>query len=88
MIEADATKQPDEAWVREVCKIGHGHACCRYLTIAAGKGWSCEKATTTGRYLDTRVETETITARGDNCTGRASASPDAQFEGTLEDRLR
>jgi hypothetical protein len=57
-------------WVKSVCKIGQGHACCRYLTMAPD-GWDCEKHSDMGRYLDLRVEAETMVARGDNCPGLA-----------------
>lgn len=80
-------RRPDDTWVRSVCKVGQGHACCRYLTMAPD-GWSCEKLTATGRYLDSRVAAETIVARGDNCDGLASSTPEADFEGTLEDMIR
>lgn len=57
-----------DEWTKSVCKIGQGADCCRYLTLSV-KGWDCEKHTDLGRYLDARVATKTITARGDNCLG-------------------
>ena len=62
-----------EAYVREVCRIGQGHACCRYLTMGAG-GWDCAKNTSIRRILDERVVMENIVARGDNCPGAFSAA--------------
>lgn len=32
-------------YVTEVCKIGQGKACCRYLTVGA-EGWDCVKLNT------------------------------------------
>ncbi len=32
----------DLNYVRDVCKIGEGHQCCRYLTTGA-EGWNCIK---------------------------------------------
>lgn len=58
--------------IKEVCKIGQGHQCCRYL-VMGGKGFECAKHTELKMLLDTRVATETITARGDNCEGKSVA---------------
>lgn len=62
---------PEAQWVKEVCKIGQGPLCCRYLTMMAG-GWSCEKLGPSAAYLDKRVAEGTFTARGDNCEGKRS----------------
>lgn len=56
------------AWTRDVCKIGQGHDCCRYLTMGAD-GWNCEKHTGLGLIIDGRVSAGEMTARGDNCPG-------------------
>lgn len=61
----------DEKWVKEICKIGQGALCCRYITMGA-KGWGCEKHSSLGSYLDNRVALEQIVARGDNCEGKIS----------------
>ena len=55
--------------VKETCKIGQGHLCCRYL-VMGGRGFECVKHTSMATLLDNRVETETIVARGDNCDGK------------------
>ena len=55
--------------VKNVCKIGQGHDCCRYLVMGR-EGFECAKGTSLQPHLDTRVMTETITARGDNCEGK------------------
>jgi len=55
--------------VKNVCKIGQGNECCRYLVIG-GSGFECVKNTEMKKYLDSRVAMETIVARGDNCDGK------------------
>jgi hypothetical protein len=62
---------PDDKWAREVCLVGKGEICCRYLTMAPG-GWSCAKHTSLRTLLDNRVATKTMHARGDNCPGKGS----------------
>lgn len=58
--------------IKNVCKIGQKHDCCRYLT--GGKdGFYCEKNTDLRFILDERVMLGTITARGDNCEGWKNA---------------
>lgn len=67
-----APDYPTDKDVKELCKIGQGHDCCRYLTVGA-KGWSCEKKTPGIKaLLDQRVELKTMNARGDNCPGKDS----------------
>lgn len=60
---------PDLEYVKETCKMGQGHDCCRYLTMHPD-GWSCEKRGSLRNYLNYRVVTNSITARGDNCPGK------------------
>ena len=55
--------------ITNVCKIGQGHDCCRYLTMG-GKGFECQKHSSLAKLLDQRVEDEDINARGDNCDGK------------------
>ncbi len=55
--------------VKNVCKVGQSHACCRYMVIAS-MGFECMKNTELKAYLDARVAMETMVARGDNCEGR------------------
>ena len=59
---------PDDEWTRQVCRIGQGQACCRYLTMSPA-GWSCEKYGSLKAHLDRRVAANSITAQGDNCEG-------------------
>jgi len=60
---------PDSKYVKDICRVGHGEQCCRYLTMAPS-GWSCEKLTGMGRMIDQRVAHGKMTARGDNCPGK------------------
>ncbi len=62
---------PDNKQVREVCKIGQGAECCRYLTMGAN-GWSCEKLSEMGITLDAKALAGSMTARADNCPGLES----------------
>lgn len=58
--------------VKEVCKIGQGHECCRYIGMG-GSGFCCMKLISSAKeQLDHRVKLETIIARGDNCEGEKS----------------
>lgn len=59
----------DDDCARNVCKIGQGAACCRYLTMGAG-GWSCERKTELAAVIDERVASGTFTAKSVNCDGR------------------
>lgn len=54
--------------VKDVCKIGQGAECCRYLVTGAN-GFECAKLTSLRLTIDNRVEQGTFTARGDNCPG-------------------
>lgn len=68
----DPTLTVDIEYAREVCKIGQGRDCCRYLTIG-GSGWSCEKLNPEGRrMIDARAARGLFTAISINCSGRAS----------------
>lgn len=56
--------------VNDVCQIGKGVACCRYLTVAGG-GFRCAKLDVQMRAaIDARVAGEAMKARGDNCAGQ------------------
>lgn len=63
--------RPTDDEAINLCKMGQGHDCCRYLAVD-GKGWSCLKLTSTAVYIDQRVKAETMTARADNCPGKGS----------------
>ena len=55
--------------VKNVCKIGQGNACCRYMVLGA-MGFECVKNTDLKPYIDSRVAMETMVAQGDNCEGK------------------
>jgi hypothetical protein len=55
--------------VLNVCKMGQGEACCRYL-VCGSKGFECAKHGEFMDYLDGRVKAGTMVARGDNCEGK------------------
>lgn len=74
MTKTDAHEKatrPDDDWARNICKIGTGERCCRFLTVGP-EGWSCEKATAMGSMLTERAAAGNMTSQGDNCEGRAS----------------
>lgn len=55
--------------IKEICRIGQGELCCRYLTMAP-TGWSCMKGTALQLLLDNRVKYNDMVAQGDNCEGK------------------
>lgn len=63
-----APEKVTDQWAENVCAIGKGAACCRYLTMSP-KGWECAKHSELATMLDDRVAAGTINARGDNCEG-------------------
>lgn len=56
---------------KDICLIGKGQACCRYVVgdISAGGAIRCAKHEPLGRYLDKRVQEGRMIAQGDNCEG-------------------
>lgn len=51
--------------IKEICKLGQGKECCRYL-VAGVDGFECMRITVQGKaMINTRVST--MTAQGDNC---------------------
>lgn len=58
--------------VRDVCKVGKGAQCCRYLTTA-GAHWSCEKHSALAELIDALIDSRIdMHGRSDNCEGRKS----------------
>ena len=53
---------------KNVCKMGQGNECCRYLAVGSS-GIECLKLTPHKSFLDWRVENNSIIAQGDNCEG-------------------
>jgi hypothetical protein len=62
---------PDLEHAKNICQVGQGSNCCRYLTMALD-GWSCEKHSSLKSYLDFRARTGMMHAIGDNCEGKDS----------------
>lgn len=58
----------DEKTLKEVCKVGQGEACCRYILLD-GKGFKCAKFTKLHNFIDMKVAKGLIKARGNNCPG-------------------
>lgn len=52
--------------MKEVCKIGQGADCCKYL-LCSGEGFECGKTGALKGVIDSRAEY--MTAQGDNCDG-------------------
>lgn len=56
-------------YLSEVCKVGKGAACCRYVACSSD-GWQCLKV-----LPDMKAKIDAIAFRmgaiGDNCDGRA-----------------
>jgi hypothetical protein len=63
----------DNKHIKEVCKIGQGKECCRYL-LCGPDGFECAKPNIYIRNtIDARVREGTFTAQGDNCKGLKEA---------------
>jgi len=57
-------------YIYNVCKIGQGKECCRYLTVDPD-GWSCERNDPSMKaIIDKRVSDNQFTACGINCDGK------------------
>lgn len=56
----------DMEHVKDVCKIGQGHNCCRYL-ICGANGFQCEKLGPLKGVIDRKVQY--MSAQSDNCEG-------------------
>ena len=58
-------------YVTQVCKIGLGNKCCRYL-MAGRNGFECALITSPGlvKKLDRRAEAKSMVAIAKNCNGK------------------
>ena len=56
--------------VKQICKIGQGAACCRYLACGSN-GFECLKLIPTAKsHIDFKADIkQDMTAIGDNCEG-------------------
>lgn len=52
--------------VKNVCKFGQGHDCCRYL-VCGTNGFECQKLGALKGVIDSRVKY--MSAQADNCKG-------------------
>lgn len=52
--------------IKDVCKIGQGKDCCRYL-LCGINGFECGKLGSLKEMIDSRVHH--MTAKSDNCKG-------------------
>ena len=56
--------------VKDVCKMGQGASCCKYLVMAPGKGWECMRTNPKNKkVIDDNWATTPHVAQGDNCDG-------------------
>lgn len=61
--------QIDKDHLRDICKMGQGKECCRYILLGRD-GFTCGKHDADFRVLlDDRVQKGTLGAIGDNCEG-------------------
>ncbi len=58
----------NEKWIDEVCKIGQGVECCRYLVCGAD-GFECAKDTSLKTVIDRQAMAGKMTADADGCEG-------------------
>lgn len=57
-------------YIKNVCKIGQGASCCRYLVVGS-KGFECMKFDLNNKeFIDANWATVTHVAQGDNCEGK------------------
>ena len=60
--------------IKDVCKIGQGADCCKYL-LAGAEGLECGKIEEGWKNLiDQKWATEEHVAQGDNCEGKDKLS--------------
>jgi hypothetical protein len=59
-----------EKYIREICNIGQGEKCCRYLLMGSD-GWECGKLNPVWKnQLDDPERRKHMSAQGDNCEGK------------------
>lgn len=54
--------------VINICRLGKGDKCCRYL-VASAKGFECMKKTTIKETIDFKATSGNMVAISDNCDG-------------------
>lgn len=63
----------DMEHVKNVCKIGQGSNCCKYL-VAGGQGFQCMKVNPENKKLVEDNWDDTKSAQSDNCKGYGKES--------------
>lgn len=59
-------------YIKQICKIGQGGACCKYLVMGT-EGFECMKVNSAYKALiDEKWAKEQHVAQGDNCEGQAN----------------
>ncbi len=57
-------------WIKDVCKIGQGAECCKYL-VMGGNGFECMKFNRLNKaVIDASWSEFDHVAQGDNCPGK------------------
>lgn len=57
-------------YIKQVCKIGQGATCCKYLAMGPN-GFECMKANEADKkIIDRNWATTEYVAQGDNCEGK------------------
>ena len=63
-----------DEYLKDVCKLGQGEACCRYIGVGIGRGFWCAKSDPElKKTIDQLVHN--MNAQGDNC----SADPNPEI---------
>lgn len=57
----------DDQRLAQICKMGQGEDCCRYLLVHPDDGIICAKLTDWAPIIDARVYQ--MNAKSDNCAG-------------------
>jgi len=58
----------DKEHLNDICKMGQGAECCRYIIYDPCVGITCAKLTSLKQTLDDKAGT--MRAKADNCEGR------------------
>jgi hypothetical protein len=72
MVKGATPAEFTDEYRANVCQLGHGSKCCRYLTMGAD-GFKCAKRTSLRFTIDARAST--MNAQGDNCDGIYEPQP-------------
>lgn len=73
--------------LHEVCKIGQGNDCCRYIMVGGLEGVECVKHSDLKKIMDARVANKEMTAQGDNCDGISAPSNESETKSEVKMRI-